>query len=1138
MVSTHKAHRMKARAVLLLGPAKSGKTTAVLERFAADCAPGARGPVQPFRTILIVPGRHDLARVKRSLGRSGKAFFSPALTTMDGLSRRLLDSRLILTLPLDHAKRLWLLRKILCDLETAGKLKVLHHLKENNGFLNNLANFFAELKHAEIFYDRLKEGLSRKTPDPKDQDVLAIYAHYQEALVHHGYYDREGILWQAKAAIADNPLLDHTQTLLVDGFDTFTPTQLGFVKSLAGRIPRVLITLTLEPQAARTRLFSSVEETRARLHELFSLEEQWVSPPARSHSLCQRIFAETIFEEEPQALPAPLPVLHEAVDVLAESRWCAGQIKKIAAANPQGIADIAVCVRDLTLYEEPLARQLDAHSLPFVMDRRKSMAQTFLGRFLFSFLAAYRDKNLDDLLNCLASPLMENGLAAMGFPSADWMCRAFQEGAIKEFMGDWKTRLLWAIRNKIPFSPPLMKELPDKMEALRENFSSWPPAQTAAAHCDTLRRLFARWKVDEAVLKIIKEEETRGVMQTAVEWEKFWNLIQDCVFFRNHLSHPDDNISLQEFAGDLEPFFNETTVAQEGREGENPAPAVRGKNRNGLWGVRVCEAHHLRGASFHTLFILGLNENIFPAAGGFFSLYDAHQRQQMIEAGLALQDERQRDAKECFLFYQVVSAARESLYASWHRSNPSSKECLPSPFFHDLKRLCSSGPKEVQDRPPLSLSSAERWPSEDPARWTSRNEVIGAYSLHLFTPKRRRPPFWRWVESKWAAEKLGDFRRFRARAMLERQRESRLGFSVFDAQMRDPGLLKNISSGFGLACTTSASRLKKYAECPFRFYSCYLLRLDRMDDPAGELGAAIRGNLMHRILWMLYQGHFQQESTQPAAKAFEAMQEDLDRVAEKVFADHEKSTGILRVRIWEWEKSQILNKLRDFLQHEMVFFQEHSQRVPACFELAYGFGKDITESDPNSTPAPFVLTDGTVSLNIRGKIDRIDLETAADEEGLPHLGFWVIDYKTGKDKVGKSDMRSGREVQLPIYLFSAQSILEKIGIRAQPLGVCHYKFSPPRHENQFNRIEITRSGVLKKNSDWDSVLQSAKTHILGYAAHISNGRFTPTPPDNSCFYYCEYRGICRFDEHRIEAKNRAGRQSLSAQETSDESGND
>ncbi len=1049
----------------------------------------------PSGTLLIVPSREHRRRLARRIAGQNRACFLPGLDTFQGLSKRLLHICKEFHPLWKDAERLWTLRQILRDMEREKKLVFLKGAAQNAGFLETLGDFVKELKHAEIFTPALRDALRRKGPDPKDQEILELYKRYQEMLVREGAYDQEGLLWQAKRLLQRGAKFPGIKTLLVDGFDSFTPTQLLFLQSLARGMEKTV--LSLPPPS-----FAHVLKTRDQLHALFRLEEQTIQPVP---------VTDCIVPNDPN------PRLQACADMAAEARLCAAQIKRLLADSSGGPwPSIAIYARHAKPYRELLEYEFRRHGLPPFTAKGKTLESSPLGTYLRIFMRAHAHQWgacppshqwRDDLLFLLDSPLSAKNPLRLAMPDPGAMRRRFEQAGITELCGDWKTRL----GCKTPSETQSWSDY-------ARSFADWPKEASASAHLAELQTRLMHWGVLDCL-----PEELQG------HWEIFRHVMKEFAIFRDsRAAFAPQTLTLEDWLQELLPFLRQTGLPATAAAAGKPAGAsVEGP-------CALMEGEEMRGASFDAVFLLGLNEGVFPANHRAHALYGASERLKMIEAGLDLQQDTDRDAQESFLFYQVLHSAQKFLFASWHEVDAQQREAFPSPFLREGGLL-----------PPEAPASS---PSARP--WSCPADTLETLAANLFLPKSRRAGATDALLKLWMQRDENRTRAWIADAAWERQREVRRGFSDSDAQLRDAAILKDVRRRFGWDGVTSASKLTEYASCPHRFYARHVLGLESPEEPFGELDRKTRGTLVHDILWTLYQEHFQKRRPANTAAAMAAMQEDMPRVASSCFERLEQTHGILRPGLWAWEKGLMLSQLEAFLAYERQYFAQNPLRRPAYFELSFGMPataataglpanasveggpqKADSEADPSSRPEPLRLTRGKSTLNIRGKIDRIDMEEFPASKGKPSTaatagrpanasveGFWVLDYKSGGKRVGPTDIRKGKDLQLPVYLFAARQWLEAMGVRAQPAGAALITTHPPEYQRSFIKNKKALASGSLDDGDWDETLEEARQKIFEYADQISAGRFTPTPGGNTCVRRCEYRGLCRYDERRIARK--------------------
>src|SRR5439155_10087956 len=122
----------------------------------------------------------------------------------------------------------------------------------------------------------------------------------------------------------------------------------------------------------------------------------------------------------------------------------------------------------------------------------------------------------------------------------------------------------------------------------------------------------------------------------------------------------------------------------------------------------------------------------------------------------------------------------------------------------------------------------------------------------------------------------------------------------------------------------------------------------------------------------------------PAAVGDELLRR-LDDAVEEYAA---RSPSVATRELWRLEGERLKRAARKYRDHWQEFRKPWREKsaapVPHHFEADFGVpGENV--------PEPLVIRVGEVEVRVGGKIDRIDVAEVGGE-----LGFWVIDYKTGK----------------------------------------------------------------------------------------------------------------------------------------------
>ena len=539
-------------------------------------------------------------------------------------------------------------------------------------------------------------------------------------------------------------------------------------------------------------------------------------------------------------------------------------------------------------------------------------------------------------------------------------------------------------------------------------------------------------------------------------------------------------------------------------------------DRNGL---RVLEATDVRGLRFRAVFIAGLIEGGFPLSASRDWIYPHEERDRLREYGLTLEDISPNTLlKEEHYFYQCACRATERLYLTRPLMLGDDSETVASYYIDELRRAIAPRRLETEiirrdyDGKNLDDASTTTEMKVGLVRQQERHRHRGAKSSLLPQP--------RIVRLLTLARNDGFLSKAALRRIdIERERAGLL-FGMYDGEITDPDLLHLIKLKFGSDFIHSASGLSVYGNCPYRFFAQRVLRLEPRGEAALDLQAIDAGKLLHDILRRFFERHRREPLHQLDRRK---LQKELANIADAVFDEHERIVPPLNRQIWKIDR-----EIRKILLDQVLLYElevqesaEGQQVLPSYFEVAFG-GIKSAAKDPDSKEEPLELTRktfvGEETIKISGQIDRVDV---ADDNTLI-----AYDYKLSTGS-SRSDIISGRSLQLPIYL----EALEKLILPDQPIaGGGYYVIrggQDRRNKGLYRASQLDYLNLRAKNSvftddDWTRIREQVVTRIWEFLDGIRAGRFIVDPSERlkTC-RFCDYSAVCRYDRDRIDRKKKA-----------------
>jgi len=539
--------------------------------------------------------------------------------------------------------------------------------------------------------------------------------------------------------------------------------------------------------------------------------------------------------------------------------------------------------------------------------------------------------------------------------------------------------------------------------------------------------------------------------------------------------------------------------------------SIAGGDRDG---VRVLEATDVRGLKFRAMFIPGLNEGSFPLRTARDWLYPHEERERLKKQGVVLEDiSTETLVKEEHYFYQCVCRATERLYLTRPLAADDGIETVASYYLEELRRAIA--PIELDADQVRSDVSRQ-----DIRRASNISELATKLIIHQARQSQRRrenglPP-------EVIAQLMAQARRetyisdsvFR-RVAIELQRGGDT-FGPYDGQITNADLRALLANHFGPEYPYSASGLSAFGNCPFKFFAARLLRLEPRNEAALDLAAIDAGKLLHDILRRFFERH--RQDYLPDRNRDDLLKE-LSRVADEVFAEHERKVPPLNERIWKIDCEIRKLILEQVLLHELRLQEKTQPRgmLPTYFELA--FGRVSEGSDPSSKSEYLKIerAGSSESALIQGQIDRVDVS----ESGQHVIAY---DYKLSQG-ARIIDMEAGRHLQIPIYL----AALEQLFLPSYELaGGGYYRLrGKGKRLNQglYRKMlgdctYVSSYTSMVDDVQWQRLRRDIGRRVWQFIDAMRAGDFRVKPSEGkkTC-KFCDYSAACRYDGYRIGRKN-------------------
>ncbi len=1093
---------MPATVRLVLSPPGADRTPRLLAAYRAAVAdaPGSALVLLPTRrhadalrgqllaggsTSRLLPHVHDLQGFADELVRAN----NPALRPLSGLQRRLL------------------LDGVISELRDAGELGPFAAVADTRGFADAAAGAVAELKAARADLRQLLKVSGRREGANAEpfHAAVRVFDRYHRKLAKLHRLDPDDRLGRAAelwAADRRGPFAA-VRTGLLDGFTTFTASQQHLLDVLRGSVDHLWLGLAHEEGETPDKAFAAPQGIKAWAASRVGPTTLFNPAPdveadtlpadeSRAHGL--GCLARTLFRGSDTTPPPDAAGLH-----LIEAPGAVGEARLIARAVRRHLADgvpadrVLVVARTCDAGGLELIREVfDEYAVPHAPPDGEPLARVPAVAFL---LRAWRLPENDWAFPEVAA-VLRSGFFRPAWPEvARDPDVATKAEALLRMLGEPRSREAYLTAVRIwEHTPPAALEDESAEEPRRKR------VQRLAGRCRAfLERFFRTWD----------RLKPAGSPESFVAWLR--TFADDIGLNRAAKADPREAAGLARFWQELDRWARADHPAVAGRK---PLPAARiaralsalaavpcvGRTSNPAGRVKVLPAERAVGLPCDVLFLVGLGEGSWPRLAAPDSLLDDGERERLRKAGFGVPDPAARLGTEQLLFLRLASEPRRELVLSYAAVDEKGQTLLPSTFLRDV-RACFA-----PDAIPITRQRMliEGYLSHDPV---SASESRSQVAQGMADGPRGGPPG---AVEGLSPDLLANLHA--ARAAADARFRSHL-FGPHDGEMRHPAVAADLAARFGPERVFSPTALEAYVACPFRFWLEHVLRLDPLEDPAEEVEHTRRGSAFHRALARL---HRWINETVPHALAGadvpEAVGDELLKRIEHAVEEYAaRAPSVASRELWRLEGQRLLRSAARYRDHWHAFRKPWHEKAstprPFAFEAEFG----VAAREPGAVASePLVLTVGDVEVRIGGVIDRVDVA----DLGADGVGFWVIDYKTGRAaNYSAAQVERFEKLQLPLYAMAVERVLLK-GKPARPLGLAYWLVTDTGTKLMMPAKRGQPHQWLTDPDRWPRFRAQVEAWVADLVGRVRAGDFPLSPRADDCTDRCGFGPVCRVAQAR------------------------
>jgi ATP-dependent helicase/nuclease subunit B len=1018
-------------------------------------------------------------------------------------------------------------------------------LIRGEGIRDHLLSLIRQLKSAAIDANDLRQACAAlpEMPAKRIWAIADIFAEYDDVLREAGAgdaHDRERLVieWLHRMEATSRPprYLNGVQRLLVA--EVYDPSLLQFmlVSSLVRLIGDATLTIQAEPFELRVSRFAELTWNRFVAED--SIADQVLPHFIRRSGRQGRLgFVLTrLFTKAIPTVVTPTQLAFGFVQAESDRREVTsdrleippedGSVRIIEAPNPRREAEevarcirqmlelpateqipldrIAIITRNLAIFSAHLETAFRKYRIPLNLLRREPLTGFAPARVIHDMLRIpLRDYHRDSLVSLCRAPFLS-------FAAAGYHELLTDIGYI-----DRKTRpLTVCIQVRRAELADALEQKTDgaELEARRFRLLRFDrAAQAWTEFLEMLKTLEPPATLNEYVLRTLSVLDQLGFDpardlasdSVAAASGSFWSAFRILADEAKMIAS-ERQTTLSEFVTVLERVFDTTTA-------EPPAAHVAG----GVRGMTVTDA---RGLDFELVFIIGLNDGIFPTYHSEDPLIPDEAVQKLNAPlrdclrrrmgrfapdapGPILRTHYDRNAEEPFLFFLAMSMPARAVVLSYSAADSSGNPLQPSPFVEEVSDI-------LNGMPPERVDAAEFIPS--PKACFAAGEFLTRAALDSLLPQTTAADFFdaAYIKSilnrteverrreRYLAlpsrEELVDDRRRQQRKRngaewlaldISADAEKIACASAWDGRVTPrPELVRFLLRGpSGGSRRWSAAQLTELAACGFKFFARRILLLNQPDEADYEQNALETGSLVHQIIYSIFT---RAEPSDP-----QSLRTSGRQVLEEV---HRRER--LKARdpaFFEIGWTSIEAMVNEIIEHEIA----RRALGEAPTEMHHEFPLSFV------LPCEGSLAETGASVMLIGQIDRLEIYRKAGRVRRLRL----VDYKTSHRlsdyaELLKPDHFAYADLQMPLYALGA---VERFRPELSPEATVEVSYVAIKNRDKEAEPQAIPLMLLETVGQ-KTVAARIRDLIAGSIA----GQFEVDPLE--CSDYCPYRRVCRY----------------------------
>ena len=918
------------------------------------------------KVFVIVPEQYNLTCEKHLFEALGKkSLINVEVLTLSRMAYRLSKEVGGATdVHLSKTGKSMLIYSLLSEMKDS-----LNYLGKSDKNVDIIGRLFTEFKQHSVSIENLKSlDFSDINTKLKVDDAINLYSRYTE-MISEKYVDEDDLLGILSKNIEKSNMFDNSY-IYMDEFLGFTKQEFDVFRALLKKSLGITIAIptdNLNTTNRETDIFYFNKVFANKLieisHELnYDVEEVCLDTIHKYNSKELEFIEENLFFTSKKYLNEVNDIkLFLASNPYTEIENAAKNIYELVHEKGYRYKDIAIICEDSDLYAQDVKVILSKYNIPVFIDDKKDINQNILIRYVLSIFDVFKESfSYDTVFNYLKTGLidveyediytLENYIRKWDIRGNKW----YQEFSYEE-VNDKQLKL-----------EELRKKIIGPLLGFKDSFTR---LKTVKDISEGLYKFLIDNNINNNLNNKLNEYNSLDISnEYNTSYKLFIEILEEMVMLFG-----DDVVSFEKYADLLRIGFRSADIGI--------IPMYQDE-------VTYTDTLRSRNDDVKVLFLIGLNDGIFPAqiaSEGFFN--DAN-REELKEKGIELaKDSIDNLYSTQFNYYRVFALPSDKLYLSYSIADREGKSIRMSMLLKKVKRMFINL-KEESD----VIETNYKITSEE----ASFDEALDMYKKSLDTGKEL-PEEWKELLLYYYTNSKKKFKKAVS--------------GIYYSNKAEVLNKENIRKLYSNQLNTTISRLEKYRSCPFSFHMLYGLKIDEKEEL--RVKPVDTGSFMHEV-------------TDKFFEKIDDLNLDVKTISDKEIEDivEEIITSILSSSryyslVYSSKYRMLTKRLKKLVTESIKYI---------VYTLKYSDFK-VMGHEVSFKPVKYELDDDR-TIELYGKIDRVDIAKYGNNSYIR-----IIDYKSSVKDIDYNKVYAGMQIQLITYMDAmlSQNDFVEAGILYLPL---------------------------------------------------------------------------------------------------------